>query len=79
MATTGTALQNAGSTDNAKRFAGLAATRADKTVRPASALKIGSTRPVIGKQLLKLGQRLGKNQIVTLEDVYGRHGGQGYM
>jgi len=79
LATTGTALQNAGSTDNAKRFDGLAAMRADKTVRPASALKIGSTRPVIGKQLLKLRQRLGKNQIVTLEDVYGRHGGQGYM
>ena len=45
LATTGAALQNTGSTDNAKRFDGLAAMRADKTVRPASALKIGGTAP----------------------------------
>jgi len=42
------------------------------------ALKIGSTRRVIGKQLLKLRQRLGKNQIVALEDVHDRHDGQRY-
>ena len=79
LATTCTALQNAGSTDNAERFDGLAAMRADKTVRPAGALKIGSTRRVIGKQPLKLRQRLGKSQIVALEDVHGRHSGQTYI
>ena len=78
LATTCTTLQNARSTDNAERFGGLAAMRADKAVRPTRALKIGSTRRVIGKQLLKLRQRLGKNQIVALEDVHDRHDGQRY-
>jgi hypothetical protein len=78
-AMTGTALQNAGSTDNAERFDGLAAMRADKAVTPAGALKIGSTRRVIGEQLLKLRQRLGKSQIVALEDVHDRPDGQRYI
>jgi len=52
--------------------------RADKAVRPAGTPKIGSARRVIGKQLLKLRQRLGKNQIVALEDVHDRHDGQRY-
>jgi len=79
LATTCTALQNAGSTDDAERFGGLAAMRADEAVRPTGALQIGSARRVIGKQLLKLRQRLGKIQIVALEDVHGRHGGQSYI
>ena len=48
LATTCTALQNAGSTDHAERFDSLAAMRADKAVRPAGALKIGSTRASLG-------------------------------
>ena len=60
LATTSTALHNAGPADNAERFGDLAAMRADKAVRPTGALKIGGTRRVIGKQLLKLRQRLGK-------------------
>jgi hypothetical protein len=74
LATTSTALHNAGPADNAERFGDLAAMQADKAVRPTGALKIGGTSRVIGKQLLKLRQRLGKSQIVALEDVHGRHG-----
>jgi hypothetical protein len=33
-----------------------AATRADKAVRPAGALKIGSARRIIGKQTLERGE-----------------------
>ena len=74
LATTSTAIHNAGPADNAERFGDLAAMRADKAVRPTGPLKIGGTRRVIGKQMLKLRQRLGKSQIVALEDVHGRHG-----
>ena len=38
--------------------------------------KIGSTCRVIGKQLLKLRERLGKSQIVALVDIHARHDGQ---
>ena len=76
LAATRTALQNAGSGDNTEGFGDLAAMRADKAVRPTGAPKIGSTCRVIGKQLLKLRERLGKSQIVALVDVHGRHDGQ---
>jgi hypothetical protein len=59
-----------------KGLGDLAAMRADKAVGPTGAPKIGSTCRVIGKQLLKLGERLGKSQIVALLDVHDRHDGQ---
>ena len=52
LAATRTALQNTGSGDDAEGLGDLAAMRADKTVRPTGAPKIGSTCRVIGKQLL---------------------------
>ena len=67
LAATRTALHNAGPGDNAEGFGDLAAMRADKAVRPTGAPKIGGTCRVIGKQLLKLRERLGKSQIVALE------------
>src|SRR5271157_2632647 len=76
LTATRTALKNAGSGDNAEGLGDLAAMRADKAVRPTGAPKIGSTCRVIGKQLLKLRERLGKSQIVALVDVHGRHDGQ---
>ena len=76
LAAARTALQNTGSGDNAEGFGDLAAMRADKAVRPTGAPKIGSARRVIGKQLLKLRERLGKSQIVALVDVHGRHDGR---
>ena len=76
LAATPTALQNAGPGDYAEGLGDLAAIRAHKAVRPTSAPKIGGTRRVIGKQLLKLRQRTGKNQIVALVDVHGRHDGR---
>ena len=50
--------------------------RADKAVRPAGPLEIGSARRVIRKLLLKFGERLGESQVVTLVDVHGSHNGQ---
>ena len=76
LAAARTALQNTGSGDNAEGLGDLAAMRADKAVRPTGAPKIGSTCRVIGKQLLKLRERLGKSQIVALVDVHCRHDGQ---
>ena len=76
LAATRTALQNTGSGDDAEGLGDLAAMRADKTVRPTGAPKIGSTCRVIGKQLLKLRERLGKSQIVALVNVHGRHDGR---
>jgi hypothetical protein len=76
LASTRTALQNTGSSDNAEWLGDHAAMRADKAVRPTGAPKIGSARRIIGKQLLKLRERLGKSQIVALVDVHGRHDGQ---
>ena len=70
------ALQNTRSSDNAEGLADRAAMRADKAVRPAGALKIGSARRVIGKLPLELRERLWKSQIVTLMDVHGGHDGQ---
>jgi hypothetical protein len=59
-----------------KGLGDLAAMRADKAFRPTGAPKIGSTCRVVGKQPLKLRERLGKSQIVALVDVDGRHDGQ---
>jgi hypothetical protein len=73
LAATRTALQNTGSGDNAEGFGDLAAMRADKAFSPTGPPKIGSTCRVIGKQLLKLRERLGKSQIVALVDVHRRH------
>ena len=70
------ALQNTRSGDNAVGFCDHAAMRADKAVRPAGALKIGSARRVIGKLPLELRERLWKSQIVTLMDVHGGHNEQ---
>jgi hypothetical protein len=72
LAATRTALQNTGAGDNAEGLGDLAAMRADKAARPTGAPKIGSTCRVIGKQPLKLRERLGKSQIVALVDVYDR-------
>ena len=76
LAAARTALQNTWSGDNAEGLSDQAAMRADKPVRPACTPKIGSTCRVIGKQPLKLRQRLGKSQIVALVNVHGRHDGQ---
>ena len=76
LAAARTALQNTRSGDNAEGLGDQAAMRADKAVRPAGAPKIGSARRVIGKQLLKLRERLGKSQIVALVNVHSRHNGQ---
>ena len=76
LAATRTALQNTGSGDNAERLGDVAAMRADKAVRPTGAPKIGRTCRIIGKQLLKLRERLGKPQIVALLDVHDRHDGK---
>ena len=73
LAAARTALQDTRSGDNAEGLGDLAAMRADKAIRPTGALKIGSTCRVIGKQPLKLRQRLGKSQIVALLDVHARH------
>ena len=75
MASTRTAFQNTGPGYNTEGFTNHAAMRADKTLRPPGASKIGGTRCVIRKQLLKLGERLGESQIVTLKDVHSRHDG----
>ena len=76
LAATRTALQNTGSGDNAEGLGDLAAVRADKAVRPMGAPKIGSTCRVIGKQLLKLRERLGKSQNIAPVDVHGGHDGR---
>jgi hypothetical protein len=76
LAATRTALQNAGSGDNAEGLGDLAAMRADNAVRPTGAPKIASTCRVIGKQPLKLRERLGKSQIVALVDIHVRHDGR---
>ena len=47
--------------------------RADKAVRPAGALNIGSARRVIGKLPLELREGLGKPQIVALVDIHRGH------
>ena len=73
---TRTALQNTGSGDNAEGLGDLAAMGADKAVRRTGALNRGSTCRGIGKQPLKLRERLGKSQIVALVDVNGRHDGR---
>src|SRR5271156_6469556 len=44
--------------------------------RPTGAPKIGRTCRIIGKQPLKLRERLGKSQIVALVDVYDRQDGR---
>ena len=54
LASTRTALQNAGSGDDAEGLGDLAAMGADKAVRPTGALKIGSTCRGSWKQPLKL-------------------------
>ena len=76
LAAARTALQNTRSGDNAEGLGDQTAMRADKTVRPTGMPKISSARRVIGKQPLKLRERLGKNQIVALVDVQSRHDGQ---
>ena len=76
LAATRTALENTGAGDNAERLGDLTAMRADKAVRPTDAPKIGGTCRVIGKQPLKLRERLRKSQIVALVDVHDRHEGR---
>ena len=49
LASTRTALQNTGSSNNPEGLAGQTTMRADKTVRPTGTSKIGGTRRVIGK------------------------------
>jgi hypothetical protein len=73
LTSTRTTFQNTGPGCNAEGFTNHAAMRADKTVRPTGASKIGGTRRVIRKQLLKFGERLGKSQIVPLVNVQSRH------
>ena len=69
-------LQNPRSSENTVGFGDHTAMRADKAVRPAGPLKIGSARRVIRKLLLKFGERLGESQVVSLVDVHGSHNGQ---
>jgi hypothetical protein len=70
LATTGTALQDAGSIGDAERFADDTAMQADEAVHPAGALKIGRARHVIGKKPLEFGKGLRKGQIVPLVNVH---------
>jgi hypothetical protein len=73
LASTRAAFQNTGAACNVKGFPNQTAMRADKTIRPPSASKIGRARGVIRKEILKLRERLGESQIVTLMDVHSRH------
>jgi hypothetical protein len=69
-------LQNPRSSENTVGFRGHTAMRADKAVRPAGPLEMGSARRVIRRLLLKFGVRLGESQVVTLVDFHGSHNGQ---
>src|SRR5450432_233433 len=75
LASTRAAFENSRAGCNAEGFANQTAMRADKPIRPPSPSKIGRARRVIRKKLLKLGERLGESQIVTLMDVHSRHNG----
>jgi hypothetical protein len=70
---TRTALQNAGSVNNAEGLANQTTMRADKTIGPPGTPVIRRASRVIRRQLLKFGERLGESQIVSLLDVHNRH------
>ena len=70
------ALQNARAGSDTEGFGDGAAMRAGEPVGPAGAPKIGGARRIVGKQPLKLGERLGESQVVTLVDVHRAHHGQ---
>ncbi len=76
MAAARAAFHNTRSGDNAVGFGDHAAVWADKAVRPAGSLKIGSARRIIGELPLKLRERLRENQIVALVDVHSSHNEQ---
>ena len=69
IAATLSATEYAGSSGDAIRFTGYAATRADKPVTPSGAFKISRARSLIRKQALKLRQRARKRQIASLKHI----------
>ena len=76
LAAARTALQNTRSGDMRKGSAIRSQCGSASPVRPWARPKIGSVRCVIGKQLLKLRERLGESQIVALVDLDSRHDAQ---
>ena len=70
------ARQNARAGGDSEGFGDGAAMWASEPVGPAGALEIGGARRIVGKQPLKLGERLRESQLVALVDVHLAHHGE---
>lgn len=70
---TGTAAQNAGTRLEAEWLADNATPWAGESAAPAGPFQVGGAGRIVGKNTLKVRQRLRERQVFKGQDIHGQH------